>query len=69
MLNHMAVVEKPFIGRVFLVIVGCTMMAVSLLVIGVKAQKYFFPKKKKHSRHIFLKDQLKKNKQEDSNQL
>lgn len=58
-LNYMAVVEKPFIGRVFLIIVGISMMAISFLIVSITAKNYFFPKKRRRSRHVFLEDQLK----------
>lgn len=53
-LNHISTRERPFLGNTLYIIGGCAFMAISALVLAIKLKKYFFPKKRKSSRHTFL---------------
>ncbi|HMI07778.1 MAG TPA: hypothetical protein VK528_09555 [Flavobacterium sp.] len=65
MLNHISTMEKPPLGITFNVVIGCTFIAVSLLVLVVTLKRHFFPKKrKKRAPPVFLEDQLNKAKEE-----
>jgi Zn-dependent membrane protease YugP len=57
LLNHVSVMEKPFLGNTFHIILGCVLMSVSILVFVITIKKEFFPKKRKKTSHIFLDDQ------------
>ena len=57
LLNHVSVMEKPFLGNTFHIILGCILMAVSTLIIVITVKKEFFPKKRKRTNHVFLDDQ------------
>lgn len=55
MVEFISTRERPPLGMTFHIIVGCLLMAVSLIVLAVTAKKHFFPKKKKKkSRPVFL---------------
>jgi len=52
---------KPVFGNTFHILVGCTLIAISSLVLAVTLKNYFFPKKrKKRSNVVFLEDELRK---------
>lgn len=57
LLNHVSVMENPFLGNTFHIILGCVLMAVSTLIIVITVKKEFFPKKRKRTNHVFLDDQ------------
>ena len=58
LLEYISTLEKPPLGAIFNIIVGCILMAVSTLFIIITINKMFFTKKKRSkSRQIFLKDQ------------
>ena len=57
LLNHVSVMENPFLGNTFHIILGCILMAISILIIGITVKKEFFPKKRKRTNHVFLDDQ------------
>lgn len=57
LLNHVSVLEKPFLGNTFHIILGCVLMAVSSLIFVITIKKEFFPKKRKRTSHVFLDDQ------------
>lgn len=58
---------KPFLGNTFHILMGCIFIAVSGLVLFVTLKNYFFPKKKrKRSNVVFLEDELRKKKSEES---
>ena len=57
LLNHVSVMENPFLGNTFHIILGCILMAVSTLIIVITVKKEFFPKKRKRTNHVFLDDQ------------
>jgi uncharacterized membrane protein len=55
-LNYIAALEKPPIGATFNIILGCTIIAVSLLILLFTIKKQYFPKRRKRTKHIFLDD-------------
>ena len=58
LLEYISTLEKPPLGAIFNIILGCILMAVSTLFIILTIKKMFFTKKKRSkSRQIFLKDQ------------
>ena len=57
LLDHISTLEKPPLGAIFNIIVGCILMAVSLLFIILTLKKVFFTKKRSTTRNVFLKDQ------------
>ena len=58
LLEYISTLEKPPLGAIFNIIVGCILMAVSTLFIVLTIKKLFFKKKKKNkTRNVFLKDQ------------
>lgn len=66
-LNYVATWEHPPLGNTFYIILGCIIIAASVIVIAIAIKYRYFPKKrKKKSRPIFL-DELPKKKPEDKN--
>ena len=63
-LNHISNRERPPLGNTFHIITGCVLMAVSALVLVITLKKYFFPKKRKKSKHVFLEDESKPRKEQ-----
>lgn len=59
LLNDVATLENPPVGPIFHVILGCILMALSLLSVVILINKIFFKKKRSSSRQTFLKDQQK----------
>ena len=60
-LNYISNRERPPFGNTFHIIAGCTLIAVSVLVLFVTLKNHFFPKKRKSkSRHVFLEDESSK---------
>ena len=57
LLNHVSAQEEPFLGNTFHILLGCILMAISILIIGITVKKEFFPKKRKRTNHVFLDDQ------------
>ena len=57
LLNHVSVMENPFLGNTFNIILGCILMAISSLILIITVKKEFFPKKRKRTNHVFLDDQ------------
>lgn len=59
LLNHVSTLEKPPFGAIFHIVIGCILMAVSLLYAIILIKKIFFKKKRSSSksRNVFLKDQ------------
>ena len=55
-LNYVAALEKPPIGATFNIVLGCKIIAVSLLILVYTIKRQYFPKKRKRTRHIFLDD-------------
>ncbi len=55
-LNYVAALEKPPIGATFNIVLGCTIIAVSLLILIYTIKRQYFPKKRKRTRHVFLDD-------------
>lgn len=55
-LNYVAALEKPPIGATFNIILGCTIIAVSLLILLFTIKKQYFPKRRKRTKHVFLDD-------------
>ncbi|WP_309641662.1 hypothetical protein [Flavobacterium sp.] len=55
-LNYVAALEKPPIGATFNIVLGCTIIAVSILILLYTIKKQYFPKKRKRTKHIFLDD-------------
>lgn len=53
-LNYVAALERPPIGATFNIILGCTIIAVSLLILIFTIKKQYFPKKRRRTKHIFL---------------
>jgi len=53
-LNYVAALEKPPIGATFNIILGCTIIAVSLLILLFTIKKQYFPKRRKRTKHVFL---------------
>lgn len=56
-LNHISTMEKPFLGNTFHIVLGCTLMAISVLLFVIAVKKQFFPKKRKRTNHVFLENQ------------
>ena len=55
MLNHIATWENPPMGNTFHIVIGCALIAISLIFLAVIIRKHYFPKKKrKKSHHVFL---------------
>ena len=58
LLNHLSTIEKPPLGAIFNIILGCVLMAVSFLCVIILVRKTFFRKKSTtKSRNVFLKEQ------------
>ena len=55
-LNYVAALEKPPIGATFNIVLGCTIIAVSLLILIYTIKRQYFPKRRKRTRHVFLDD-------------
>lgn len=55
-LNYVAALEKPPIGATFNIVLGCTIIAVSLIILLYTVRRQFFPKRRKRTRHVFLDD-------------
>lgn len=55
-LNYVAALEKPPIGATFNIVLGCTIIAVSLLILIYTVKRQYFPKRRKRTRHVFLDD-------------
>lgn len=51
-----------YLGNTFYVILGCTLMAISVVFIIYTIKETYFKKKKKRVKQVFLKDDLKENK-------
>lgn len=63
MLFHISRSLKPPLGNTFHILVGCSLIAISSLVMLVSLKHHFFPKKRKKrssSNVVFLEDELKK---------
>jgi len=56
-LNHISTMEKPLLGNTFHIVLGCTLMAISVLLFIIKVKIQFFPKKRKRTNHVFLENQ------------
>lgn len=59
-LNYISIMETPFLGNTFHIILGCILMATSLIFLGFNINKILLHKKRKkhhHHNHVFLKDQ------------
>lgn len=56
LLNFVAALEKPPLGDTFNIVLGCSIMAVTALVLVLTIKKQYFPKKRKRTKHIFLDD-------------
>lgn len=55
MVEHISIRERPPMGKTFHIIVGCLLIALSVIVMAMVIQVRFFPKKrKKKSRPVFL---------------
>lgn len=69
MLEHIATWEDPILGNTFHIVMGCVLIASSLLVIFVTLKQRYFPKKKRRgSKPVFLDDvQKKERKSKDVN--
>ena len=65
-LNYVSAIEHPPLGITFNIVLGCIIIAVSLLTIFFTVKKQYFSKKKKITRHVFLDEQLKKEKKSGS---
>ena len=64
LVEYVSEMDNPPLGMTFHIIVGCLLIAISLIVLFVKLKKYFFPKKKKNrTRPTFLKDELNRQKE------
>jgi uncharacterized membrane protein len=57
-LEYVATMEKPPLGSTFNILLGCVIIAVSLLFIFITVKKQYFPKKRRRTNHVFLEDQL-----------
>ncbi len=55
-LNNVAALEHPPIGATFNIILGCTIIAVSILILIFTVKRQYFPKKRKRTKHVFLDD-------------
>lgn len=55
-LNSIAALEHPPMGVTFNIVLGCTIIAVSALILIYTIKKQYFPKKRKRTRHVFLND-------------
>ena len=55
-LNSIAALEHPPVGVTFNIVLGCTIIAVSVLMFIYTIKKQYFPKKRKRTRHVFLND-------------
>lgn len=64
-LDYVAALEKPPLGATFNILLGCSIIAVAGLILFLTVKKQYFPKKRKRSHHIFLEDQLNKEKKTD----
>ncbi|WP_298223556.1 hypothetical protein [Flavobacterium sp.] len=62
-LNYVAALERPPIGATFNIVLGCTIIAVSILVLIYTIKKQYFPKKRKRTQHVFLDELLEIEKQ------
>jgi len=59
-LNHISTLERPRFGNTLYIIGGCVFMAVSSIILLVTLKDQFAPKKRRSSRHVFLKDESRK---------
>lgn len=59
LLYHVSIMENPFLGNTFHIILGCVLMAISILLFIITIKKQFFIKKRNKSHQVFLKDQKK----------
>lgn len=57
-LEYVAKLEKPPLGNTFNILLGCVIIAVSLLFIIITVKKQYFPKKRRRTNHVFLEDQM-----------
>ncbi len=55
-LNYVSSLEKPPVGATFNIILGCTIIAVSILILIFTVKRQYFPKKRKRTKHVFLDD-------------
>lgn len=55
-LNYVAALEKPPIGATFNIVLGCTIIAVSGLILLYTIKRQYFRKSRKRTRHVFLND-------------
>ena len=53
-LNYVAALDKPPIGATFNIVLGCALIAVSLIIFVYTVRRQFFPKRTKRTRHVFL---------------
>lgn len=53
-LNYVAALEKPPIGATFNIVLGCTIIAVSAIILLYTVKRQYFRKSKKRTRHVFL---------------
>lgn len=65
MVEFISVSERPLFGMTFHIVIGCLLMAISLIVVVVTLKRVFFPKKKRKNKNppIFLDDEKHKTKQ------
>ena len=64
-LEYVAALEKPPLGATFNILLGCSIIAVAGLILFLTVKKQYFPKKRKRSHHIFLEDELNKEKKSE----
>ena len=61
LLNYVATWEEPYLGNTFHIVAGCTLIAVSAIVIIAILKRIYFPKKKrKKHKPVFLDDEQKR---------
>lgn len=53
-LNYVAALEKPPIGATFNIVLGCTLIAVSAIILLYTIKRQYFRKSRKRTRHVFL---------------
>ena len=56
LLNYVASMEKPPMGATFNIVLGCTIMAITAIVLVYTVKKQYFPQKRKRTKHVFLDD-------------
>jgi len=54
LLTYVSSAEKPPLGATFNIVLGCSIMAVSAIVLVNTIKKVFFPKKRSRTKHVFL---------------